>query len=406
MSGKAKVAGLAAAAAAFGALAAHGYYIERLYPLRDVIRESTIIAEGVIERVDARRRTCVARITGSLKGSCEFEEIRMNIGVGQMWHPETIVRHLVPQAKFVIFYNKERKAIAYVNHFFFQLYGDPAGDPARAWWNFTHIEIYMNRTFDGPTPELIRVVKETIEGKAAPAADPKKRPLTKALIDALEAPRADGSLGEGFAAVPPPPKPKAKSYAPDEEGFLRNWLLLEPAPVSSPSGIENPENQKRWLEREWFPGQHKSAPRPEDMVRVRGVEVMWSAAPSDKFFADLTRFATEIGKPGQSAWFLGQTFIFCDEEIADVRLSIGSDDSSLWRLNGQEAIRVYASRALAKDQDRSEPLTLKKGMNVLMFAVINVGGEAGACARFLDKEGRPVRGFTHHFDPKGPPDEY
>lgn len=403
---KGKKLAVGAAAAAFATLTANGYYIERLYPLRDVIRESAVIAEGVIEKVDARRRTCVGRITASLKGSCEFEEIRMNIGVGQMWHPDAIMRHFVPKARFLIFYNKERKAIAYLNHFFFQLYGDPAGDPAKAWWTFTHIEIFMNRTFDGPAPELIRVVKEALEGKPAPAPDPRKRPLTKAQIDALEPPREDGSLGEGFAALPPPPKPKAKSYAPDEEGFLRNWLVLEPAPVSSSSGIENPENQKRWLEREWFPGQHKATPKPEELARIRGAEVMWNAVPSDRHFVDLAKFAAELGRPAQSAWFLGVTYIFCEQEIADVRLAIGSDDSSLWRLNGEEAIRVYASRALAQDQDRSGPLTLKKGMNVLMFALINVAGDAAACARFLDKEGRPVRSFLHHFEPKGPPSEY
>jgi hypothetical protein len=43
------------------------------------------------------------------------------------------------------------------------------------------------------------------------------------------------------------------------------------------------------------------------------------------------------------------------------------------------------------DQNKSKPLTLKKGLNVLSVAVINGTGGFGACARFLKADGKPVR---------------
>ena len=89
--------------------------------------------------------------------------------------------------------------------------------------------------------------------------------------------------------------------------------------------------------------------------------------------------------------FLGVAYVIADKDIAGVTLAIGSDDSSVWRLNGKEVIRVFAGRGVEKDQDRSEnPVTLKAGVNVLSFAVINGGGPTGAAARFLDKSDNPI----------------
>jgi len=385
---------------------AHGYYIERLYPLKDVIKESEVIAVGEIEKFDLKRRTCVAKITGTLKGRCDFEQIRMNIGVGQMWHPEAIVKHLTPKSPFLIFYNAERKAIGYVHHFFFQLYGDAAAEPAKAWWNFTHIEIFMNRTFDGTPGELATVVKGMLEGKPAHAADPKKRPLTKEMIDALKPPGADGDVGPGFESLPPPPKPKVRDYAPDEEGFLRNWLWLEPVLVSNPAGVENADAQKRWFDREWFAGQKTATPKADESIKVRMTDFTWVLVPSDAAHVDLAAFSANQGRSAESALFLGYVYIFCAEEIKGVYLSIGSDDASAWRLNGEEVIRSHESRGLDRDQNKSAAVTLKKGMNVLAVVVINVGGPTGACARFLREDGTPVRGFRHSPEPKEPPSEY
>lgn len=92
--------------------------------------------------------------------------------------------------------------------------------------------------------------------------------------------------------------------------------------------------------------------------------------------------------------FLGVAYLECAREIADLKLAIGSDDSSTWSVNGREVIRVYAGRPVKQDENVSEPLTLKKGVNVLRFAVINGNGPSGACARFLDKAGKPVAEFT------------
>ena len=51
-------------------------------------------------------------------------------------------------------------------------------------------------------------------------------------------------------------------------------------------------------------------------------------------------------------------YVIAEKDLENVKLSIGSDDSSVWRVNGKEVIRVYAGRDYDKDTDQSKPLTL------------------------------------------------
>src|SRR5262249_5207581 len=97
--------------------------------------------------------------------------------------------------------------------------------------------------------------------------------------------------------------------------------------------------------------------------------------------------------------YLGVAYIVAAKDMPEVRLAIGSDDDSLWRVNGKEVIRVYAARAAEQDTDRSAAMTLKQGVNVVTFTLINGDGPSGVCARFLDKDDKPVAGLTVALEP-------
>jgi hypothetical protein len=91
----------------------------------------------------------------------------------------------------------------YLNRFFFQLFGDAEKPPEKAWWKLTHIEIRMNRTYNGHAYELIGLVRDLLRTrKVGPAGGPgdpaKKQPpepnltlptLTRAMLDALPPPQ-------------------------------------------------------------------------------------------------------------------------------------------------------------------------------------------------------------------------
>jgi hypothetical protein len=189
-----------------------GAYIEALYPLAQFISESQVIVEGTIEKVDEKTKTCFIKVGKCLKGRCGYETIRVSVGGGQEWHPEVVMRHLKVGAPTVMFYNAERRAEIYLNRFFCQVYGDATQPADKAWWNFTHVEIYCNRTFVGTPEELSRTVADVLAGKAkAPPPDPKLPAITPVHLRSLAPWGAPAEkLPPSFARTEPARAPKPR----------------------------------------------------------------------------------------------------------------------------------------------------------------------------------------------------
>jgi hypothetical protein len=80
--------------------------------------------------------------------------------------------------------------------------------------------------------------------------------------------------------------------------------------------------------------------------------------------------------------------------MTDVRLAIGSNSASVWWVNGQEVIGIYGDRQTIIDDGVSKQLTLKKGRNVVRGAIVNRSGAADFCARLLDANDQPLKGYT------------
>ena len=77
----------------------------------------------------------------------------------------------------------------------------------------------------------------------------------------------------------------------------------------------------------------------------------------------------------------------------DVRLAIGSNAASVWWVNGKELIGIYGDRQTVIDDGVSKRITLNQGPNVVRAAIVN-GGATDFCARFLDAQDQPLKGFT------------
>jgi hypothetical protein len=88
------------------------------------------------------------------------------------------------------------------------------------------------------------------------------------------------------------------------------------------------------------------------------------------------------------------TVVNCPQDIPDVRLAIGSNASSIWWVNGKEVVGIYGDIQTVVDDGVSKRITLKKGPNVIRCAVINGSGASDFCARFLDKNEEPLKGYS------------
>ena len=210
------------------------------------------------------------------------------------------------------------------------------------------------------------------------------------------------------------------SAQPDDEGFIRRWLLLEPIDKpNSGNTVFTDSYLREHFNREYFKGQQTIIPKDGQKVKAvfqqeqapagfgRGMQapaqpeiktvkqtLTWHALDSENYNVKLFRFAEKWGEKVYGVLFWTVTIIDCDEDIADVRLAVGSNSASMWWLNGEEALLLSGDRRMVKDDAMSPRLTLKKGRNILRGAIINGPGMSDFCVRFLDEKGQPVTGYA------------
>lgn len=209
---------------------------------------------------------------------------------------------------------------------------------------------------------------------------------------------AAGVLGFSNAQEEPAARPPATSLAPpgsapsspDEHGFIRRWLVLEP--VKSEGLTQSVVCTA--VEAETITGWIGTVPQAGQVLKSGEEELKWHATDTKAYNLNLFHFAYALGKPTSNVAFRAVTVIHCPEELEGVRLAIGSNAASVWWVNGEEVIGLYNDRQCTIDDGISKRLTLKKGPNIVQAVVINGGGATDFCARFLDADEKPLKGYT------------
>jgi len=212
------------------------------------------------------------------------------------------------------------------------------------------------------------------QGSAVPAASPDDVPR---------------SLAPYFTPTTSSPK------APDADGFLQRWLLLEP--INKPNRTNTVFTDtyvRNTLNIEYFSNQFTVVPHDGDKVRVAGQELAWHALDSANFNVKLFRFAHGLNKQTYGVIFWAVTVVNSPREMKNVRMAVGSNSASLWWLNGKEAVGLFDDRRMVMDDVVSRRLTLNKGKNIIRGAVINGPGLSDFCVRFVDENGNPIKDIT------------
>ena len=210
---------------------------------------------------------------------------------------------------------------------------------------------------------------------------------------------------------------------PDNEGFIRRWLLLEPIDKpNSGNTVFTDSYLRKHFGMQYFKGQQTIVPKDGQKVKVsfqreevpagfgRGFgqpqepakpkivnvnqTLTWHALDSENMNVKLFRFAEKWGQQVYGVLFWAVTIIDCDEDIENVRLAVGSNSASMWWLNGKETLLLSGDRRMVKDDAMSPRITLKKGRNILRGAIINGPGMSDFCVRFLDENGKPVTNYN------------
>lgn len=190
-------------------------------------------------------------------------------------------------------------------------------------------------------------------------------------------------------------KPETSSATPDAEGFIGRWLMLEPIDKPNRSNTVFTDTYLREaFNAADFPCRPGRLPKAGEKVKIGDQTLIWHSLDSKLFNVKLFRFATGLEKQYYGVIFHVVTAIDCDEDIKDVRMSVGSNSASMWWLNGEEAVLLSGDRRMVRDDCTSKRLTLKKGRNIISGSIINGPGMSDFCLRFIHEDGTPVTNFT------------
>lgn len=146
-------------------------FIQREFTLQEIIDTCTNVAFGKVESVDAKKQRVIVKLTEDIKGKSPLSHIKINVAVGQKTKrtsPAMLMKKFKVGLPVIIFYQRvgsKLNGLGYVSGTWFQIFGNDNKDKSRVWWNFSHLEIYMHRTYKGSTEDLQKIVKRAVSGE-------------------------------------------------------------------------------------------------------------------------------------------------------------------------------------------------------------------------------------------------
>lgn len=180
------------------------------------------------------------------------------------------------------------------------------------------------------------------------------------------------------------PNARAADAKPDEEGFIRDWLMLAPFAIGEGTAADE-------LDKKQIADEGAIKPKAGDKQKVGDKEQTWTAVKAKEYYVDLNE-ALKTDNADVVGYLVA--YVVADKEMTDLTLWMGSNDQGKVYLNGKEVVKFDATRTIDKDTDKAEKVTLNKGVNTIVFKVLNEQNNWQACLRFKDKDEKPVTGFT------------
>jgi hypothetical protein len=170
----------------------------------------------------------------------------------------------------------------------------------------------------------------------------------------------------------------------DGEGFVRDWLMLAPFALPEDTGADAIDMAQVAKE-----GDLK--PKAGDTQKVGDKEGTWKAVTAKEYNLDVN---VALGTRNEDVLAYLVTYIVAEADMPGLTMAIGSNDQAKVWLNGKQVIKFAETRGIEQDSDKAPGVALTKGVNVVVFKVINQKNDWAAALRFLDKDGKAVTGLT------------
>lgn len=168
---------------------------------------------------------------------------------------------------------------------------------------------------------------------------------------------------------------------PDSAGYIRDWVML--APIALPEQ----EGGAVSVLKEQIKGEAALQPKDGDKIKINGKELAWRNISASTNYFDFN--AVLRTNNDHAAGFM-VTYIECDKEMPGLTMAVASNDQGRIYFNGVDIYAFSEARPLMLDADKGR-VSLKAGVNVIVFKVINEQNSWQGAMRFLDKLGAPVK---------------
>jgi hypothetical protein len=182
----------------------------------------------------------------------------------------------------------------------------------------------------------------------------------------------------------------AEDSKPDDEGFIKTWLVLAPIPLADDAtGAEA-------IDKQLIPNEGQLQPKEGEKTKVGDKELKWTTLKAKDYYLDLNE---ALGTDNSNCCAYAIAYIVCDADAPNLTLLMGSNDEGKVYVNGKEAVKFSETRTIDKDSDKADNITLKKGVNTIVFKCINEVNNWQLCLRFKNKDGSPFKNFTVRTNP-------
>lgn len=173
----------------------------------------------------------------------------------------------------------------------------------------------------------------------------------------------------------------ADALRPDAEGYIRDWVML------APIGLSEGETGADALFKQQIKDEAALRPVAGDKVKIGGKELVWQNVTASTNYFDFNAIL-KAGNDHAAGYMV--TYIECEIDKPEVILAVASNDQGRIYFNGVDIYAYSEARPLMLDADKGK-VTLKKGVNVFVFKVINEQNSWQGAMRLLDKTGAPLK---------------
>jgi hypothetical protein len=176
---------------------------------------------------------------------------------------------------------------------------------------------------------------------------------------------------------------------PDAKGYIRDWLMLAPIPL--PEGRSGAD----LILEDQIKNEAALQPKAGDKIKINGKELTWRPVTASTNYIDFNALLKSVND--HAVGYI-VTYIECDDEMPGVIIAVGSNDEGRIYFNGADIYAFAEARPLELDADKGK-VTFKKGVNVIVFKILNEQNSWQGAMRFLDKSGVPLTNLKIKLSP-------